>query len=51
LLDDYDNQGLREMVPGRDHSMKVMLHGLSHHNAYHAGQIALLKRVLDRSET
>jgi len=25
---------------------EVMLHGLAQHNAYHAGQIALLRRAL-----
>jgi uncharacterized damage-inducible protein DinB len=36
---------LQEMVVGKDHSVYVMLHGLIQHDLYHAGQIALLKKV------
>ena len=41
LLGDLDDAKLRENVPGRDHPMKFMLHGLAQHNVYHAGQIAI----------
>jgi uncharacterized damage-inducible protein DinB len=37
---------LAEMVPGKDHSVYVMLHGLVQHDLYHAGQIAVLKKAL-----
>lgn len=33
-------------VPGKDHSMLVMFHGIIEHDAYHGGQIAILKKVL-----
>jgi uncharacterized damage-inducible protein DinB len=36
---------LHERVPGRDHTVYVMLHGAAQHDAYHAGQIALLKKA------
>jgi len=40
---------LGETVPGTDplpeHSFHVLLHGLAQHDAYHTGQIAILKRA------
>jgi len=32
-------------VPGKDYSYAVMLHGAAQHVLYHAGQIALLKKM------
>jgi len=40
-----DPARLDETVPGKDYPTAVMLHGAAQHYAYHAGQIALLKRV------
>ena len=37
---------LDEIVPGKDYPVAVMLHGTAQHYAYHAGQIALLKRLV-----
>lgn len=39
------NEQLAEMVAGRDYTNYFLLHGLAQHNAYHAGQIALLKKL------
>jgi uncharacterized damage-inducible protein DinB len=39
-----DDRLLNEIVPGRDYSFYVLLHGVVQHCLYHAGQIALLKR-------
>jgi uncharacterized damage-inducible protein DinB len=36
---------LEGTVPGKDHSVYIMLHGLIQHDLYHAGQIALLKNA------
>lgn len=36
---------LGKPAPGQETSVYVMLHGIIHHNLYHAGQIALLKKV------
>ena len=44
-LDSWDDAKLRESVPGREFPFKVLLHGVAHHNLYHAGQIALLKKT------
>jgi uncharacterized damage-inducible protein DinB len=37
---------LAETVPGKEHSVYTMLHGIIQHDLYHAGQVALLKRAL-----
>jgi uncharacterized damage-inducible protein DinB len=36
---------LAEMVPGKEHSVYHMLHGVIQHDLYHAGQIAILKKA------
>jgi uncharacterized damage-inducible protein DinB len=38
-------QQLRELVPGLDYTVAVMLHGIIEHGTYHGGQIALLKKA------
>ena len=40
-----DPARLDEIVPGKDYPLSVMLHGTAQHFAYHAGQIALLKKL------
>ncbi|MFO0956111.1 MAG: DinB family protein [Isosphaeraceae bacterium] len=37
---------LDRIVPGKDYPGAVMLHGTAQHYGYHAGQIALLKKLL-----
>jgi hypothetical protein len=39
------DERLGETVPGRDYSVYFLLHGIAQHNLYHAGQIALLKKL------
>ena len=39
---------LKRTVPGKPYSLYVMLHGLVQHDLYHAGQIALLKKMRRR---
>jgi uncharacterized damage-inducible protein DinB len=41
-----DDSELIGRVPGKDHSVLTMLHGVIEHDAYHGGQIAVLKRAL-----
>jgi uncharacterized damage-inducible protein DinB len=36
---------LLEPIPGRNHTVYFMLHGLVQHALYHAGQIAVLKKA------
>lgn len=39
-------ESLGKEVPGRDHSVRFMLEGVIQHHLYHAGQIALLKKMV-----
>jgi hypothetical protein len=41
-----DEAKLGAIVPGKDYPVVVMLHGTVQHYAYHAGQIALLKKLV-----
>lgn len=41
-----DDSMLIGRVPGKDHSVLTMMHGIVEHDAYHGGQIAMLKRAL-----
>jgi uncharacterized damage-inducible protein DinB len=48
LIDSFskmESSRLDEKVPGKDYDMRFMLTGAVQHVAYHAGQIALLKRA------
>jgi hypothetical protein len=36
---------LEDRTPGKPYTLYVLLHGLVHHTAYHAGQIAVIKRA------
>jgi uncharacterized damage-inducible protein DinB len=36
---------LRERVPGKKYDFYFMLHGVAQHELYHAGQIAILKKL------
>ncbi len=36
---------LRERVPGKKYDFNHMLHGVAQHELYHAGQIAILKKI------
>ena len=40
-----DEARLEEIVPGTEYSVYFLLHGVIQHDLYHAGQIALLKKV------
>ena len=37
---------LRDRVPGKKYDFYHMLHGIAQHELYHAGQIAILKKVV-----
>ena len=45
-LETLTDDDLDGPVPNRDHTRAHMLAGLAQHNAYHAGQMALLKRAM-----
>ena len=40
-----DDSQLDDLVAGQEYSIYFMLHGCIQHNLYHAGQIALLKKM------
>ena len=40
-----DEARLEEIVPGTQYSVYFLLHGVIQHDLYHAGQIALVKKV------
>jgi uncharacterized damage-inducible protein DinB len=42
---------LSATLPGRNHSVQAMLQGIVEHDAYHGGQIAVLKRALRTLDT
>ena len=42
---DLDDTRLMDFAVGQDYDIYVMLHGLIQHCVYHAGQIALLKKL------
>jgi uncharacterized damage-inducible protein DinB len=41
-----DDATLVSRLPGKDHTAIVMYHGIIEHDAYHGGQIALLKKAI-----
>jgi uncharacterized damage-inducible protein DinB len=46
VVEKLNDAQLDGIVPGKDHSVYVMLHGGVQHDLYHAGQIAVLKKAL-----
>lgn len=42
----FDPKRLEDRVPGKDYAFRHMLCGVATHDAYHAGQIGLLKKAL-----
>jgi uncharacterized damage-inducible protein DinB len=43
-LENFEEAKLGEVVPERNFKWHVLLHGLIHHDIYHSGQIAILKK-------
>jgi DinB superfamily len=46
LVASLDPARLDAMVPGKNYTVSVMLHGTAQHLAYHGGQIAVLKKLV-----
>ncbi len=42
-----DEAHLTAQVPGREYDFYHLLHGVVQHNLYHAGQIAILKKLIE----
>jgi uncharacterized damage-inducible protein DinB len=43
---DLTDEELLHVVPGRKYSVYFLLHGIAQHNIYHAGQIAMLRKIV-----
>ncbi len=48
-LNDKDDAFLSEIVPGAEYDFYTLLHGIIHHDLYHSGQIAILKKNAAKS--
>jgi uncharacterized damage-inducible protein DinB len=48
VLMDKTDDFLMENVPGTEYDYYTLLHGIIHHDLYHTGQIAVLKKLIDR---
>jgi hypothetical protein len=44
IMAQFPESRLSDIVPGRDYSFYVLMHGIVQHTLYHAGQIAILKK-------
>jgi hypothetical protein len=44
-IEQFSDSRLSDAVPGRDYNFYHLFHGVVQHSLYHAGQIAMLKRV------
>ena len=45
MVEGLPDSRLRDRVPGKRYDFYHMLHGIAQHELYHAGQIAILKKV------
>jgi hypothetical protein len=45
-IEKLDDANLQATVPGRPYGFYYLFHGIVQHSLYHAGQIAMLKKVL-----
>jgi uncharacterized damage-inducible protein DinB len=45
LIETLSDKELEATTPGKEYNNYFLLHGLVQHNLYHAGQIALLKKL------
>lgn len=48
-LEEKDDNFLLEIVPGAEYDFYTLLHGIIHHDIYHCGQIAILKKNSPKS--
>lgn len=45
IVQNRSDSRLQEKVPGRNYNFYLLFHGIVQHSLYHAGQIALLKKI------
>lgn len=46
ILDGWLDEQLDDQVPGKDYNYYTLLHGIIKHDIYHAGQIAMTRKML-----
>ena len=51
VLEDKNDAFLDEIVPGTEYTFYTLLHGIIHHDLYHTGQIAILKKMVGKVKT
>jgi hypothetical protein len=44
-IEDFGDERLQDVVPGRQYDYYYLFHGIIQHSLYHGGQIALLKKA------
>lgn len=48
-LEEKTDDFLDKIVPGSDYSYYTLIHGIIHHDLYHSGQIAIIKKLASKS--
>jgi len=49
-IEQFGDSRLTETVPGRSYPFRHLFHGIVQHSLYHAGQIALLKKAVQKRD-
>lgn len=49
ILEQQDDELLKQKVDSRDYNFRYLLHGIIQHNIYHLGQITYVKKLLEKS--
>lgn len=49
VLKNKTDDFLNEIVPGAEYTYYTLLHGIIHHDLYHTGQIAILRKIASKS--
>lgn len=47
IIEEFDEKKINEKIPGSKWKYKEMIYGVAAHDLYHAGQIQLLKRLME----
>lgn len=49
VLKEKEDGFLDEIVPGAEYTFETLFHGIIHHDIYHSGQIAIIKKLVAKS--
>jgi hypothetical protein len=47
-LETKEDSFLQEIVPGAEYNFNTLLNGIIHHDLYHSGQIAIIKKLASK---